>query len=184
MKNYLFILILLIYSCSTKVNQLDSYTVDEGIDSNSIINKNVIDTSSKISAKPAFIHYNLRKYECSKLDNYLDASYDILDTNLLTRFNLNMSKSYIDLNNSGFANDGNFYNYSKDKSIGEYSVVTVIGNPMVSEHPLILLLINKQDSIVTSITVANSYREGGGCLNSEYTNDTTLKQTFEWYEQG
>ena len=181
MKKIIYITLIFICSCTTK-----STSENKVSNENIIPNKKdkILSKKSSINTKEKFVKYNLENYNCEELNYFLIKDYDMLDTNLLTLLDSNISTRF-DINNSiGYGDYSNFYLYSKDGKLGAFSLITVIGEPTVTEHPLVLLIINKDDSIINSILVANKYRESGGCLTSTFLNDSTLRQEFEWFNPG
>lgn len=126
-----------------------------------------------------FPYQHLGKFDCSLIEEHI-----IQDSLELTRIDsINCKKVFGDYKND-FGSFNNGYWISFEGHIHDFYPITVLQYIGVVERPLVMVLFDRHGKVINSFPVADFYGESGGCLTSEFSNDSTLVQSYEWYEFG
>ncbi|MCE4566376.1 hypothetical protein INQ51_18800 [Maribellus sp. CM-23] len=176
---YISIILLFLTGCNAahknslkEENNLDDSVLIEGAPNYFVALQNKFD-----SIEEFFPHQHFKKYDCSLLERYVN-----LDGYGLTAIDsLNCHKVFGSYQNEfGGFNQG--YWFSFERQIHDFYPITVLQYIGIAERPLVMVLFDKHGDIVNSFPVADFYGESGGCLSSEFLNDSTLLQNYEWHE--
>ena len=126
-----------------------------------------------------FPYQHLKKFDCSLLERYVN-----MDGYGLTQIDsLNCNQVFGSYQNE-FGGFNNGYWFSFEEQIHDFYLITILQYIGVVERPLVMVLFDRHGNVINSFPVADFYRESGGCLSSEFLNDSTLEQNYEWHEIG
>lgn len=126
-----------------------------------------------------FPYQHLKKFDCPLLERYVN-----LDGYGLTEIDSLNCKNVFGSYQNEFGGFDNGYWFSFEGQIHDLYPITVLQYIGVVERPLVMVLFDRHGNVINSFPVADFYGESGGCLSSEFLNDSTLEQNYEWHEIG
>ena len=178
---YIFIIILFVTGChsANKINPKEDNS-NEG----SIVIEGTPNYIKELESKfenieKFFPHKHLKKFDCSLLERYVNLNgYGLTKIDSLNCNNVFGSYQ----NEFGGFNHG--YWFSFEGQIHDFYPITILQYIGVVERPLVMVLFDRHGDLINSFPVADFYGESGGCLSSEFLNDSTLVQSYEWHEIG
>ena len=129
-----------------------------------------------------FYAYDVGSFNCSIIDQFYSNFGTKLNSTKLTPIDSMMNNNLFGNYESDYGTLSSGYLYSIERPFMNFYPITVINYFGVVDRPVLLVLFNSNGQLVTSIEVANSYGEGGGCLSSSFVNDSTLLRNYEWNE--
>jgi hypothetical protein len=131
-----------------------------------------------------FVRSDSKQFDCSELEEFFENNGLIVNTSALTEVDTALcSMLFGDYQNDLGSLCGSFL-FSVERKIHDFHPITVFQHFGVVDRPMVMVLCNSRGDIINTLEVANLYGEIGGCLSSEFINDSTLYQTFRWDEYG
>ena len=130
--------------------------------------------------RDSFYRYDLKKdFHCAFIDEFFyDMGTRVVTTELIP-IDSTICKILFENDFSVLDTLGTPFLYSIERPFMSLYPITIINPNSVVERPLILVLFSHNGEYLNSIEVADSYGEGGGCLESRFINDSVMIQTFD-----
>lgn len=187
----LFVLMVFLISCSSKTtNQTDnSVLVDDTLIEKKLTEENTNNESwfdnfpdNLKQLENSFVKKDIKSYNCQIINQYYTYfnARERLNTKGLVQIDSLTCKELFGDTESEYGNFCSSYFYSIEKPIMNFFPITLFQMFGVVERPLMLVLFDSNGKYINSIEVADSYGETGGCLSSEFINDSTLIRNFKW----